>query len=128
VDRRELITIQTKPFDAPLVKTTSPAQAYEDVLNRAGATKPKRDSVDTRVAKHVRTSTGKIVDTTADVGGWPAYDSGESPSDEDQDGIPDVWERRHKLNPRDAADASKLAPSGYTWIEQYLNELADSPQ
>ena len=125
---KKLVSIQAKPFEAPAVKTSAPAQAYDDVLKRAGATKPKRDSVDARVAQHVRTSTGKIIDTTAEVGGWPDYASGEPPADEDKDGIPDAWERRHKLNPRDASDAGKLAPSGYTWIEQYLNELADSPK
>jgi pectate lyase len=125
VDRGEKITIQPKAFDAPPVKTSSPAQAYEDVLHRSGATKPRRDSVDARIANQVRTNAGRIIDTTEEVGGWPSYTAGKPPIDTDQDGIPDAWERRHKLNPRDAADASKLAPSGYTWIEQYLNELAD---
>jgi hypothetical protein len=82
--------------------------------------------VDARVAQHVRKSTGKIIDTTDEVGGWPAYASAEPPADQDKDGIPDTWERRHKLNPKDALDAVRLAPSGYTWIEEYINELADA--
>jgi hypothetical protein len=42
--------------------------------------------------------------------------------------MPDDWERAHNLNPQDAADANRTVPEGphkgYTFIEQYINELA----
>jgi len=39
-------------------------------------------------------------------------------------GIPDDWELAHGLDPDDPADANQLAPSSYTWVEEYLNQLA----
>jgi pectate lyase len=123
--RKRLVTIESKPFDAPTVQTTTAIQALDDVLRFAGATKPARDSVDTRVVETVRRKSGKIIDSPDDAGGWPAYTAGKSPLDADNDGIPDEWEQRNKLNPRDPADAAQTAPSGYTWLEVYLNELAD---
>ena len=36
--------------------------------------------------------------------------------------MPDEWERRHRLNPDDAADGSQAkGASGYTNVEEYLN-------
>jgi hypothetical protein len=53
---------------------------------------------------------------------------GEPLPDTDNDGMPDDWERAHNLNPQDAADANRTVPEGphkgYTFIEQYINELA----
>jgi hypothetical protein len=49
--------------------------------------------------------------------------------------MPDAWEQLHGLDPKDPADATKRMPAGksrndrhqgYTYIEFYLNELADS--
>jgi hypothetical protein len=38
--------------------------------------------------------------------------------------MPDKWEKRHGLNPKDAADGAKLSAGGYTNLEIYLNHLA----
>ena len=38
--------------------------------------------------------------------------------------MPDAWEVAHNLDPNNAEDRNEIAPSGYTWIEEYLNELA----
>ena len=64
-----------KPFDAAPVRTQSAADAYESVLAFAGASMPTRDPVDLRVIESVQsgktmTKTG-IIDSPADVGGWP---------------------------------------------------------
>ena len=54
--------------------------------------------------------------------------------DTDSDGLPDDWERAHKLDPKDPADANGIVPpgasendrhKGYTFIEFYIDELAD---
>ena len=49
--------------------------------------------------------------------------------DTDGDGIPDLWEISHALNPLDPADgnAMTLSPSGYTNLEVYLNSLVQQP-
>ena len=60
---------------------------------------------------------------------------GKAPTDTDNDGMPDAWERRHGLDPKDPADATRIVPAGksqgdrhrgYTYIEFYVNELADA--
>src|SRR5262249_50672220 len=115
-----------KPFAAASVQTQSAKDSYEWVLAFAGASVPKRDPVDVRVIESVRsgkttTKTG-IIDTPADVGGWPKYHADKVPLDADGDGIPDDWEIRYGLNPRDPADASQSkTPGGYTYLEHYLN-------
>lgn len=118
------ITGAPTAFDTPPVRTTSAALAYEEVLARAGATRPLRDAVDERIVREVRTGAGAHIDTQWEVGGWPKVPSDRPPRDTDRDGLPDDWEIARGLNPRDPADAATNAPSGYTWIEEYLNELA----
>jgi len=118
------VTLVEKPFAAPPVRTTSAAEAYEEVLTQAGAVLPRRDPVDERVVRQVRTGTGRIIDSQRDVGGWPEYKSASPPLDTDQDGMPDEWEKAHGLNPRDPSDAAKDRDGdGYTNIEEYLNSL-----
>jgi hypothetical protein len=58
----------------------------------------------------------------------PLLTSGPAPpADSDLDGMPDAWETSHGLAPNDATDASKASqPRGYTNLENYVNELADS--
>ena len=46
-------------------------QVKEEVLKNVGARPKDRDAVDERIIKDVREGTGRIIDTQADVGGWP---------------------------------------------------------
>jgi hypothetical protein len=47
--------------------------------------------------------------------------------DSDLDGMPDSWETARGLNPSNASDASgDRNGDGYTNIEEYINERADS--
>ncbi|HOU91672.1 MAG TPA: hypothetical protein PLU22_11545, partial [Polyangiaceae bacterium] len=48
----------------------------------------------------------------------------EPPRDDDQDGMADDWERARGLDPDNPADHNRLLDSGYTAIEEYLDELA----
>jgi dienelactone hydrolase len=99
--------------------------AFARVLADAGATRPKRDSVDTRLVSDVVNGTGRIIDDEAEVGGWPALNSAPPPIDTDHDGLPDAWETSRGLNPGDALDsACDRDGDGYTNVEEYLNELS----
>ena len=114
------------PFPAPPVRTTSPQKAYEEVLARAGATKPKRDAVDIRIIDAVRNRTGALLkNDPSEVGGWPELEPGTPYSDGDMDGIADTWEASHGLKPEDASDGPQdRNGDGWTNFEEYISELA----
>jgi len=130
------------PFPALPVTTQTPQQAFDLILQYAGATRPKRDTIDRRIVYEARTGTvtygGKtyaraqgfdttkvygIIDSQTDVGGWPVLSSIAAPVDTDHDGMPDDWELAHQLNPADASDRNLVGAGGYTMLENYLNEL-----
>lgn len=108
------------PF-AP-VKTDAAHVAYKRVLANAGASRP-RDAVDRRIVSEVRTGRGRIIDSETAVGGWPDLRSRPAPADADGDGMPDAWERKHKLDPLDPADGADRNGDGFTNLEDYLNAL-----
>jgi hypothetical protein len=138
-----------KPMPMPHFTIMSATEAYQYVLDNAGATLPVRDPVDTRVVEQVRT--GKIlykdnmssnlgheyitrrlgedsykqgiIYDISQVGGYPEY-KGKPYKDTDGDGMPDDWETRHNLNPKDPSDAVKIGNGdGYTNIENFLNDI-----
>jgi hypothetical protein len=122
IDGKRQVTTVAEPFATAPVQTVSAREAYELVLAGVGATLPKRDAVDTRLVNEVRTRTGKIRDSQTEVGGWPELKSTPAPADADNDGMPDEWELKHGLNPRDPSDANLDADGdGYTNLEEYLN-------
>jgi hypothetical protein len=137
-----------EPLPMPKMTIVSANEAYAYVVKNAGATLPKRDAVDIRIAEQVRT--GKIaykegvplpekqfehrklpidsykmgiITDPAQVGGYPEY-KGTPYKDSDNDGMPDDYEIKHGLNPKNAADASQDKDrDGYTNIEEYLNSV-----
>ena len=140
-----------KPLPMPQLTILPATEAFDYVLNNAGATLPKRDAVDQRITQQVRT--GKInalagvklpetqfkhrrlpidsykqgiITDVSQVGGYPEY-KGTPYKDADNDGMPDDWETRNGLNPKNAADASlDKDKNGYTNIEDYLNSLVNT--
>ena len=119
---KRLVEIVPQPFDAPLVHTSSAHNAYLAVLASVGASLPRRDSVDTRIINEVKSGAGSIIDSQEQVGGWPKLRSNTPPVDTDEDGMPDSWELRFGLNPRDPSDgAADKDHDGYTNLEEYLN-------
>jgi hypothetical protein len=111
------------PFQAPPVQTQSAAEAFELVLRNAGATLPRRDSVDTRIVFDARNGTGKIINNEKEVGGWPTYASSDPPVDTANTGIPDEWKKAHGLPLADPNVANAVNADGYTTLEVYLNSL-----
>src|ERR1051326_1829600 len=110
-------------FPAPPVQTQAAEAAFELVLKQAGATLPRRDAVDTRIVSDVRNGTGRIINKENEVGGWPAYASGEPPVSSANDGIPDEWKKAHGLSLSDPDAANAVNADGYTELELYLNSL-----
>ena len=117
------ISATRTPFPTTVeIRTETATDGYESVLARAGATLPARDSVDERVILEVREETGRIIDTQAQVGGWPHLKSAPAPADTDNDGMPDEWETRHGLDPASQHDnILDNDRDGYTNIEEWLN-------
>lgn len=131
--------------DSGTVTVNTPQDGYDLVLAHVGAIAPNRDSTDARVVGDVANGTGAIYDYVENnrqsdpwfagtppfigvSGGYPTYATGTAPTDSDNDGIPDSWETANSLNPNNASDANSTAPSGYTWIEVYINSLIPAPQ
>lgn len=129
--------------------TIMPAQeALGWVMDHAGATIPKRDAVDERIVKQVRTGIiaykegldtkdskyvkrrlpadsykKGIITNVNQVGGYPEY-KGTPYNDTDSDGMPDWWEEKHGLNPNDPADThGDINGDGYTNIEKFINGI-----
>lgn len=112
----------TEPFKTFPVTRMPVQEVVEKVLAQAGATAPRRDAVDLRVLKDVKTRTGRIIDKPEDAGGYPEIAAGTPPADSDHDGMPDDWEKKMGLNPNDPADGkTEHAGTGYTHIEAYLH-------
>ena len=104
----------------------APDAALARVLEHAGAG-PVRDAVDIRIVAGVRSRSGRIIDSQAEVGGWPGLEAGAPWKDGDGDGLPDDWEGARGLDPADPADG-RADPDGdgYTNLEDWLNALAAS--
>lgn len=99
------------------------AEAEGRVLAHVGAGRV-RDPVDARIIEGVRNRTGRIIDSQAQVGGWPALEAGSPWVDSDGDGMPDDWERSQGLDPAAAADGTAdRNADGFTNLEDWLNSL-----
>ena len=112
------------PVDVAPVAPDPAASAYERVLTSAGASKT-RDPVDARVVAGVRSRTGIQIDSQRDVGGWPELKSAPPPRDTDNDGMPDIWEHKHGLDPKIADGNGDIDRDGFTNIEQWLADAAE---
>jgi len=114
------------------VKTHSPKEAYDKILQIGGASLV-RDAVDLHVLKDVKDgsftykgskgSSNGIIDSQQDVGGFPSLKPGTSLLDSDHDGIPDEWEIKNKLNPKVANANERDLDKNYDNIEVYLNDI-----
>jgi hypothetical protein len=123
----------TVPFPSEKVTTQSAAEAYELVLQKAGASF-RRDTLDQRIINEVKNRTGRFIDVQGGyphgtayeltVKAWPALKSKPAPADKDQDGMPDDWEKKMGLNPANASDAAAYKlDKQYTNIEVYINGI-----
>lgn len=116
------------PFPYEPINEDTPAGAYRRVLESVGCSF-SRDAYDKEVLRQVEEGIGTfgtdgIINSQEDVGGWPVLKAGQALKDTDADGMPDEWELRNGLNPKDASDAPAYTlDKEYTNIEVYLNGL-----
>ena len=137
------------PLAMPNMTIMDATEAYDFVLENAGATLPKRDPVDERITRVVKTGVIEyaenvnldgipkfehrrlpedsyklgIITDISQVGGYPEY-NGKPYQDSDNDGMPDWWEERYGLNPNDPSDArGDINGDGYMNIEKFINGI-----
>lgn len=125
-----------KPAKTPPIELVDAKEAVVLVLTKAGCW--PRDRVTKRTIEEVKNKTGawgrnaelKLTDE------WflEGLKLGKAAVDSDGDGMPDAWEKMQGLDPNDPHDATKIVPAGasrgnrhrgYTYVEFYVNELAD---
>lgn len=110
--------------DAAYVPVTVHARdtGYTEVLAKAGAW--PRDIITRTAAQDVTTRTGAQTNYIP-VDFLDGLSPCAPPVDTDGDGMPDAWESANGLD-SGIDDHNRSMPSGYTAIEEYINELADS--
>ncbi len=116
INNMENANLVTEPIDMGDygIEIESAEETYDTVLDNVGATLPRRDEIDARVVADVRNGTGRIINTDEEVGGLAGIRSEARVFE-----IPAVWKTEHGMG---SAAETALAPSGYTWIEEYVNE------
>ncbi|WP_218017730.1 pectate lyase family protein [Formosa haliotis] len=111
------------------IKTDSAEDAYNKVLKYAGASL-FRDSADARVVHNTKEGSANykkgIIDSQENVGGWPLIKTEKGQIDSDEDGMPDAWEKQHKLNPNENDGNLNTLDKSYTNIEVYSHSLITS--
>ncbi|WP_276480475.1 T9SS type A sorting domain-containing protein [Paraflavitalea pollutisoli] len=129
---------------APVITETAVA-AFESVTATAGASLPRRDTVDRRIIHETRTGTATygdssyqaagmgtpsgMIDSQNSVGGWPVLSSTTYADDTDNDGLPNWWEAMVKGNNDTlGVNANDWAINGFTQLENYLNGVQSPDQ
>jgi hypothetical protein len=127
----------SEPGKTPHINTQDAKDVYDLVLSKAGCW--PRDHITKRTVEEVKNKGGSWGRNAplepSDDWFMEGLISAAAPLDSDNDGMPDEWEKAHGLNPEDPGDANKIVPAlaskdnrhqGYTFIEFYINELADN--
>lgn len=108
------------------VTTTSASVDYDLVLDGAGCTIPKRDSLDRATINEIRTGTGsRIQEDQSEVGGLPTLDAGTPYTDSDSDGLPDYYE--YEISGETSTTSTNpvtINGDGYTHIEAWSHTLS----
>ncbi|HEY3394024.1 MAG TPA: hypothetical protein VGK58_15030, partial [Lacipirellulaceae bacterium] len=115
---------------------TSAEEAYARIVSSCGASLP-RDAIDQRVIDSLVERSGALInsqetyrDANGVLAGIDDQPTARRPDnfDTDGDGMPNEFELKNGLDPDDPADrnATGLSELGYTNLEVYLNELAET--
>jgi hypothetical protein len=123
--------IQANAFATINITEQTATEAYNAVILYAGASY-KRDTLDARIIKDVKNRTGNMIDVQGGfahgtayentLNAWPFLQTEKPLLDTDNDGMPDAWEIKNGLNPKDKSDNAKTTlHKFYTNIEMYIN-------
>jgi hypothetical protein len=130
-ERNQLSDIKRdEPFEVSTLTPQTAGVAYEKVLNYVGASL-SRDAIDMRVIDEVKNGAALhgnrgIIDSPADVGGYPTLNQMAAALDTDGDGMPDEWEDAGGLDKNDDRDGRLYTLSKvYTNVEVYINGLVE---
>jgi pectate lyase len=124
------------PADTPSIQCVDAKEVFEIVLTRAGCW--PRDRITRRTVDEVRNYAGawgrNAPAEPNDAWFLSGLTSTTAALDSDNDGLPDDWEESHGLAPDNPSDAVRKVQAGesaddrhrgYSYLEFYLNELAD---
>jgi pectate lyase len=127
----------TEPAYTPPVTTVDAKEVFDLILSEAGCW--PRDKVTKRTVEEVKKGEGSwgrnAPEKLSDEWFMEGLSGTPSPPDSDGDGMPDAWEESHGLDPNNRSDANMIVGDNistgnrhrsYTFIEFYLNELADN--
>ncbi len=103
------------------VEKMTAQEAYEYVLNNAGATLPRRDAVDARIVNDVKNGTGRLVNNADEVGGLIPVSS-----EQRVYSVPAEWLSENGLSGMAETDIIQSGDfAGYTVIEAYVNDWTE---
>ena len=119
------VAVISAPIPSIPVNTQAAEEAYKLVVEKAGATKPVRDTITSYVAQTVKDGTGFIPGTPADwpEGGFAKYPKVKAPVDKNENGIPDNWEISHGLDLKTTKATGHDLDPKYENIEVYMNSI-----
>ena len=131
--------LEMEPLNVALKLTRNPLRTREDDVTEAGESFLASE----RMVRCMNKACAKVISPTRDLqkredgekavkchycGTWQEEEH-KIVLDTDGDGIPDKWETRYKLNPKDPADAALDSDGdGFTNLEEYEASLAADPK
>ena len=131
--------LYTLPEEQSGVTITSAQEAYEAVLAQAGCRLPRLDAIDARIIDEAAGRTAPlygasfgagtgIIDSQEDVGSYPTYHSTTPPTDDDNDGMSDEWERNNNVDNPNGYDLSNQFTNIEMYFEYIIGSSASLPQ
>ena len=121
-----------KPLAVVEINMESANNAFQNVLKYAGASF-KRDTLDARIIEDVKNRKGTLIDVQGNyphgtayektINAWPTLKLLPALIDDDNDGMPDEWEKQMSLNPNSNNASLHTLDKNFTNIEVYLNSI-----
>jgi hypothetical protein len=106
-------------------------QACKTILKYSGASL-SRDKIDQRIVREAKNRSytygnAGIINSQQETEGWPILKSETAKADENENGIPDEWEMKKGIDPKNSDQGTAVSlHSYYTNLEVYMNELVES--